>query len=102
MVDGDVPRRVAWGPRGGPAARRGPYKQAAAWDAEIPWILATVHAAVGATDEGLHWLDRTITNGMINSPFFSEHDLFLDDIRGDPRFASLRARAGHEWERFEV
>lgn len=31
----------------------GPYRQAAAWDAEIPWALASAHAAVGAKDEAL-------------------------------------------------
>ena len=53
----------------------GPYREAAAWDQEIPWILASAHAAVGAKDEALFWLDAAISRGMINYPFLSEHDL---------------------------
>jgi tetratricopeptide (TPR) repeat protein len=80
----------------------GPYRQAAAWDAEVPWLLASAHAAVGAKDEALFWLDRAIDRGMINYPFLSEHDRYLENIRGDARFDPLMARARREWERFEV
>ena len=80
----------------------GPYRQAAAWDAEIPWALASAHAAVGAKDEALFWLDRAIERGMINYPFLSEHDRYLDNVRGDARFGQAMARARREWERFEV
>ncbi len=80
----------------------GPYQQAAAWDAEIPWALASAHAAVGATDEALLWLDRAIDQGMINYPFLSEHDHYLDSIRGDERFGRSMERARREWERFDV
>jgi non-specific serine/threonine protein kinase len=76
----------------------GPYQQAAEWDAEIPWLLASAHAAVGATEEGLHWLDRAIDQGMINYPFLSEHDRYLDSIRGDERFGRAMERARREWE----
>ena len=79
----------------------GPYRQAAAWDAEIPWALASAHAAVGATDEALYWLDRAIDQGMINYPFLSEHDHYLDSIRGDERFGRLMERARREWERLD-
>jgi serine/threonine protein kinase/tetratricopeptide (TPR) repeat protein len=80
----------------------GPYRQLAAWDAEVPWLLASAHAAVGAKDEALLWLDRAIERGMINYPFLSEHDPYLDNLRGDARFRELMGRAKREWERFEV
>jgi serine/threonine protein kinase/Flp pilus assembly protein TadD len=80
----------------------GPYQQAAAWDAEIPWVLASAHAAIGATDEALHWLDRAIDQGMINYPFLSEHDRYLDNVRGEVRFRQAMERARREWDRFEV
>ena len=80
----------------------GPYQQVAAWDAEVPWALASAHAAVGAKDEALLWLDRAIERGMINYPFLSEHDRYLDNIRGDARFGRAMGRAKREWERFEV
>jgi serine/threonine protein kinase/Flp pilus assembly protein TadD len=80
----------------------GPYQQVAAWDAEIPWFLAVAHSAVGATEEALLWLDRGIDHGMINFPFLSEHDWFLDNIRGEARFAHAMDRARRAWERLEV
>ena len=80
----------------------GPYREAAAWDQEIPWILASAHAAVGAKNEALFWLDAAISRGMINYPFLSEHDRYLDSVRSDARFRQLMERAKREWERFEV
>jgi serine/threonine protein kinase len=80
----------------------GPYQQVAAWDAEVPWLLASAHAAVGAKDEALLWLDRAIECGMINYPFLSEHDWTLNSIRGAERFTQAMERAKREWERFEV
>ena len=80
----------------------GPYQQVAAWDAEVPWLLASAHAAVGAKDEALLWLDRAIERGMINYPFLSEHDWHLNSIRGEARFHQAMERAKREWDRFEV
>jgi serine/threonine protein kinase len=80
----------------------GPFQQVAAWDAEVPWALASAHAAVGAKDEALLWLDRAIERGMINYPFLSEHDWYLDSIRGEARFGQAMERAKREWDRLEV
>jgi serine/threonine protein kinase len=80
----------------------GPFREAAAWDPEIPWLLATAHAAVGAKDEALFWLDAAVSRGMINYPFLSEHDRYLDTVRSDARFRTLMERARREWERLEV
>ena len=80
----------------------GPYQQVAAWDAEVPWALASAHAAVGAKDEALHWLDRAIEQGMINYPFLSEHDWYLNSIRGEARFNQAMERVKREWDLLEV
>ena len=53
-----------------------------------PWLLASAHAAVGVKDEALSWLDRAIERGMINYPFLSEHDWYLDNVRGEHALAS--------------
>jgi hypothetical protein len=79
----------------------GPYRQAAAWDAEIPWLLASAHAAVDARDEARFWLDRAIERGMINYPFLALFDRNLDPIRGDARSAAAMDRVRREWERFD-
>jgi hypothetical protein len=39
---------------------------------------------------------------MSNDPFHSEHDRYLNNVRGDPRFRALMGRAKREWERFEA
>ena len=67
-----------------------------------PWILASAHAAVGAKDEALFWLDAAISRGMINYPFLAQHDRNLNSIGSDPRFGELLERARREWERLEV
>ena len=64
--------------------------------------MASAHAAVGATEEALLRLNRAIDRGMINLPFLSEHDRYLDTVRGDARFGQAMERARREWERFEV
>jgi len=79
----------------------GPYQQTARWDSEIPWVLATTHAAVGLKEEALLWLDRTIEQGMINYPFLSEHDRYLDSIRNDVRFDRLMERTRRQWNRLD-
>jgi hypothetical protein len=35
----------------------------------------------------------------INYPFLSEHDWYLDSIRGEARFAQAMERAKGEWDR---
>jgi hypothetical protein len=57
---------------------------------------------VGARPAQRIWLDRTIGRGMIIYPVFSEHDLYLENIRGTARFDQAMARVRREWERFEV
>jgi len=79
-----------------------PYRQVAVRDAEVPWLFASAHAAVGAKDEALHWLDRAIEQGMINYPFLSEHDWYMDSIRSEARFGQAMERAKREWDRLEV
>jgi TolB-like protein/tetratricopeptide (TPR) repeat protein len=79
----------------------GPYQQVAEWDAEVPWFMASAHAAVGATDEALRWLNRAIDQGMINYRFLSEYDWYLDSIRGDERFNTAMERARREWEKLD-
>jgi hypothetical protein len=64
--------------------------------------LAGAHAAVGETEKALIWLDGTIDRGMIIYPVLSEHDLYLENIRGTARFDQAMARVRRERERFEV
>jgi hypothetical protein len=49
------------------------------------------------------WLEHAALNrGFINHPFLNEHDPFLDNIRGEPRFKKLIEKVKNKWENFEV
>lgn len=72
-----------------------------AWNAEIPWLLSVTHAAVGATQEATLRLHRAIDRGMINHPFLSRHDRYMDGSRGDKRFDQAMERARRERKRLE-
>ncbi|MFC2166091.1 hypothetical protein ACFLT2_13980, partial [Acidobacteriota bacterium] len=50
----------------------------------------------------MDWLEHAVNRGFINYPLLSEHDPFLVNIRGEPRFKKLMERVKHEWENFEV
>jgi tetratricopeptide (TPR) repeat protein len=53
-------------------------------------------------NEALDWLEVAVKNGLINYPFLVEKDIFLENIRSEPRFKKLMERVKHEWENFEV
>ena len=80
----------------------GPYVQVAEWDQEIPWFLAQAYASIGEVPEALAWFEKTIDQGMINYPYFSQYDPFLRNLRGNERFEALLERTRREWEQFEV
>jgi non-specific serine/threonine protein kinase len=54
-----------------------------------------------AKKEALDWLEHAINRGFINYPLLAEKDLFLANIRGEPRFKKLMERVKYEWEHFE-
>jgi tetratricopeptide (TPR) repeat protein len=65
------------------------------------WV-ADCHALLGDTEGALDWLERSVSLGLINYPFLSVHDPFLEPLRADPRFQQLMERVKREWETFEV
>jgi serine/threonine protein kinase len=74
----------------------------AEYDFEVAWQLAECFALIGETDNALYWLEHSIDRGVVNYPFFSKHDIFLENIRGDERFKKLMMRVKNEWESFEA
>jgi non-specific serine/threonine protein kinase len=64
--------------------------------------LAGIFALLGDKGEALEWVENAVNRGFINYPLLSEKDLFLANIRSEPRFQRLMERVKYEWEHFEV
>ncbi len=39
--------------------------------------------------------------GIMGYPYLQDHDPYLENIRGEPRFKDLMERVKSEWEHFE-
>jgi serine/threonine protein kinase/tetratricopeptide (TPR) repeat protein len=65
-------------------------------------LAENIYALNGETEEALKWIEYGLDIGCINYPFLSQHDPYLANIRGEPRFKKLMERVKYEWEHFEV
>jgi hypothetical protein len=83
---------LAHGLRGspGPAVEALAALEAAAAGNEM-FARGAVHCCVlaGESDRAFEWLERAIALGLLNEPFLSRHDPFLDGLRDDPRFDAI-------------
>ncbi len=70
-------------------------------DGEWSYFVADAFALLDEKTEALDWLENAVTRGFLNYPFISQHDRFLDSIRGEERFKKLMERVKYEWEHFE-
>ncbi|MBT8108540.1 MAG: winged helix-turn-helix domain-containing protein [Gammaproteobacteria bacterium] len=72
--------------------------RAAAMNTElISRELTHCHALVGETEEALSWLENTVRIGNINYPFWSQHNEWVDSIRGNSRFDAIMRDVEQEW-----
>jgi tetratricopeptide (TPR) repeat protein len=65
-------------------------------------VIASSFSLLNEKEKALDWLEHAVNQGYIDYPYFSKHDPFLANIRGEPRFKKLMERVKHEWENFEV
>jgi eukaryotic-like serine/threonine-protein kinase len=70
-------------------------------DNEWSFIVAGAFALLDEKEEALDWLENAVNMGIINYPFISKYDPFLENIRGEERFKKLMERVKYEWEHFE-
>jgi non-specific serine/threonine protein kinase len=77
-------------------------RTATRWNEFYPLLMADCYAMIEEKEEAINWLEEASKWGCINYPFLNEHDPFLENIRGEERFAKLLARVKREWETFEV
>ena len=60
-------------------------------DPQYCWFLAECHALVGDVDEGVKWLQTSVSRGFLNHAMMAQHDPFLANLRSDSRFVALMA-----------
>ena len=75
--------------------------EAARWDLQYPWEMATGYALIGERDQAIDWLTNATRRGLINYPFLSQHDPLLKSLRQEKRFTDLMEQVRSQWERFE-
>ena len=79
----------------------GPFYE---WFRERFWAarVAAAFALLDEREEALDWLEHAVDQGLINYPWLSKGDLWLENIRGEERFRELMVRVKHDWETFEI
>jgi TolB-like protein/Flp pilus assembly protein TadD/predicted Ser/Thr protein kinase len=70
-------------------------------DIQYSWLVAGGCALLGEKEKALDWLENSVNLGFINYPYLSEHDPFLESLRGEKRFEELMERVKYEWESFD-
>jgi serine/threonine protein kinase len=78
------------------------FKRLAQEDEIFPIFMAESFALIDEKEEAFNWLEQGVKWGFIHYPFLSEHDPFLENVRGEERFKKLMERVKYEWEHFEV
>lgn len=89
------------GIRGEPEAARealtGELRAAARNSELVSRELTHCLALAGETEEALNWLANTVRIGNINYPFWSQHNEWVDSLRGNSRFDELMRDVEREW-----
>jgi tetratricopeptide (TPR) repeat protein len=75
--------------------------EAARWDLQYSWEMATGYALIDEREQALEWLENATHRGLINYPFLSQYDPLLKNIRQEKRFKELMEEVRSQWERFE-
>ena len=67
-------------------------------DIQYPWQLSIAWLLLGEREKALSLLENAVARGLWNHRFLSEHDPYVSQLRGDPRFEALIAKARAEAE----
>jgi serine/threonine-protein kinase len=73
-------------------------KEIAEADHDVPYWLASAYAMEGMDDEAFEWLERAISLGNENKPWFEANPIW-ERLRDDPRFKELMQRIDQGRER---
>jgi eukaryotic-like serine/threonine-protein kinase len=73
-------------------------KEIAEADHDVPYWLASAYAMEGMREEAFEWLERAISRGNENKPWFETNPIW-EPLRSDPRFRELMNRIDQGRER---
>jgi predicted Zn-dependent protease len=73
-------------------------KEIAEADHDVPYWLASAYAMEGMDEEAFEWLERAISLGNENKPWFEVNPIW-EPLRSDPRFKQLMNRIEQGRER---
>jgi serine/threonine protein kinase/tetratricopeptide (TPR) repeat protein len=76
-------------------------RAAAKWDEIFAWWTADCFALVNERETAMDFIECAVAFGFINLPWLSQHEPFLANVRGEPRFDRLIERVRRAWEAFE-
>ena len=76
----------------------GRVKESASADHDIAYWLASAYALLDERDQAFEWLERAISLGNENRPWF-ETDPSWEQLRDEPRFQSLMHRIEKQQQR---
>ena len=65
----------------------------------LPFLGAQVYAFAGDHNTAMHWLICAVDRGLVNFPFLSEFDHFLEPLKRRTDFVALLERVHVEWKR---
>ncbi|MEX2234598.1 MAG: tetratricopeptide repeat protein [Cyclobacteriaceae bacterium] len=71
------------------------------YDSEWCWLIADGYALIHEKEESLNWIESIVNSDFVNYPLLSQHDPFLENIRGEPRFRKLIEKVKSGWESFQ-
>jgi non-specific serine/threonine protein kinase len=71
-------------------------------DSDWCWWIADFLAMAGNKERSFEWFELAVDRGFFNYPFLKDHDVFVENIRSEPRFKKLMERVKHEWENFKI
>ena len=72
-------------------------RAAVKWDEIFAWWAADCFAMVNERDTAIDFLECAVKFGLINLPWLAEHEPFLANLRGEPRFVGLMERVRKAW-----
>lgn len=67
-------------------------------DVQFSYMATSALALAGLREEAMRWARYVFEHGLVNYPWFAEHDPFLTRYRGDPEYEVILEEMRPVWE----